>query len=186
MKNFGLNVKFQLVELVDVPSVPTEDDDIPRASVRDVQTEYYRYFNSLSRELIWDVPMSTFEKTRYALGDKLELWSKGKRPPSRGFLTVNAKRIAMIATRLGQTGEYSEVEEELEAKAEKEMVHPAATYGAAVNVHARTGPESMDEAIRYQVYAAQAIRDVSLYGDASLYSGKFFSLVKIYRIVINF
>ena len=155
-----------------MPHVPTEDDVIPRASVRDVQTEYYRYYNGLSRELIWDIPMSTFEKSRYALGDKLELWAKGKRPPSRGFLTINAKRIAMIATRLGQQGEYSSVEEEMEARAEKEMVHPAAIYGASVNVNARAEPENLDEARRIQIYAAQAIRDVSLYGDTSLYSGK--------------
>lgn len=159
------------MDLAEIPYVPTEDDDIPRASVRDIQTEYYKYYNSLSRALIWDIPMSTFEKSRYALGDKLELWAKGKKPPARGFLTINAKRMVMIATRLAQVGEYSSVEEEMEARAEKEMVHPAAIYGAAVNTLARAEPEDLDEARRMQIYAAQAIRDVSLYGDTSLYSG---------------
>ena len=116
--------------------------------------------------------MSTFEKSRYALGDKIELVRKGHRPPPRSFLAVNAKRMAMIATRLSQTGNYSKVEEELEARQELEMVRPCARYGSTVNVNARSVPDFLDQAKKSQIAAAQAIRAVSAYGDLSLYSGK--------------
>ena len=116
--------------------------------------------------------MSTFEKSHYALGDKLELVRKGHRPPSRGFLAVNAKKMAMIATRLAQTGFYTPVEEEKEARLEMEMVRPCAKYGTAVNVNARPMSDALDQAKKSQIAAAQAIRAVSVYGETSLYSGK--------------
>ena len=115
--------------------------------------------------------MATFEKSHYALGDKLELVRKGHRPPSRGFLAVNAKRLTMIATRLAQTGTYSQIEEEREARMEKEMVRPCAKYGANVNVNARAMSDVLDQAKKSQIAAAQAIRAVSVYNDHSLYSG---------------
>ena len=116
--------------------------------------------------------MTTFEKSRYALGDKIELVRKGHRPPPRSFLAVNAKRMAMIGTRLAQTGSYSKVEEELEARQELEMVRPCARYGSSVNFRARSEPELLDQAKKSQIAAAQAIRAVSVYGDHSLYSGE--------------
>ena len=116
--------------------------------------------------------MTTIERTRYALGDRLDLLPKGRRPPPRSFYAVNSKRIAMVASRLAQVGEYSQMEEELQARMEKEMVHPCARYGATVNVNARAESEPMDEARRNQIRASQAIRDVSVYGDDSLYSGE--------------
>ena len=115
--------------------------------------------------------MATFEKSHYALGDKLELVRKGHRPPSRGFLAVNAKRMTMIATRLSQTGVYSQIEEEKEARLEKDMVRPCAKYGANVNINARAMSDILDQAKKSQIAAAQAIRAVSVYGDHSLYSG---------------
>ena len=116
--------------------------------------------------------MTTLEKTRYVLGDKFELLPKGQLPKPRGFLAANAKRFAMIATKLAQTGEYTDVEEELEARREKEMVHPCARYGSLVNVMTRSEPEDLEEAKRNQIRAAKAIRDVSTYDASSLYSGK--------------
>ena len=115
--------------------------------------------------------MSTFEKSHYALGDKLELVRKGHRPPPRGFFAVNAKRLAMIATRLAEYGEYSPIEEEKEARLEVQMVKPCAKYGANVNLNARAMSDALDQAKKSQLAAAQAIRAVSVYGDASLYSG---------------
>lgn len=116
--------------------------------------------------------MDTFEKSHYALGDKVELVRAGHRPPSRGFLAVNAKRLTMIATRLAQTGHYSPVDEEQQARRETEMVKPCAKYGAAVNANARPMLDSLDQAKKSQVAAAQAIKAVSVFGDSSLYSGR--------------
>ena len=125
----------------------------------------------ISEKCIREIPMTTFEKSHYALGDKLELVRKGHRPPSRGFLAVNAKKLAMIATRLAQTGFYSPIEEEKEARLEMEMVRPCAKYGTAVNTNARPLSDAMDQARKSQIAATQAIRAVSVYGETSLYSG---------------
>ena len=121
--------------------------------------------------------MFTYQKSRYAFGDKLELVPKGKRPPPRGFLAVNARKLAMIATRLSQTGDYSDIEEEKESRLEMEMVKPCLKYGSLAN--ARPVPEVVDEAIRTQVRTAMVLRDVSVYGDSSIYSGMiYFGLSK--------
>lgn len=113
--------------------------------------------------------MFTYQKSRYAFGDKLELLPKGTRPPPRGFLAVNARKLAMIATRLAQSGDYSDVEEEREARLEMEMVKPCLKYGSLAN--SRPVPEVIDEAIQSQIRMAKTIRDVSVYGGTSIYSG---------------
>ena len=118
--------------------------------------------------------MNTFQKTRYAFGDKLELLPKGKVPPSRSFLAVNARKIAMVATRLSQTGDYTDIEEEKEARLETEMVKPCLLYGSAANSGPRT--ERLDEAIQTQIRTAKTLRDVSVYGASSIYSGRPFKL----------
>ena len=134
----------------------------------------YRHFviRLQSKRLIRDIPMNTFRKSRYAFGDKLELISKGHRPPPRGFLAVNARKLAMIATRLSQTGDYTDIEEERESRMEMEMVKPCLKFGLLAN--ARPVPESIDQAVRTQVRTAKALRDVSIYGDSSIWSGKNF------------
>ena len=114
--------------------------------------------------------MATYEKTRYAVGDKLELLSKGSRPPARSFSAVNAWTITNIATRLGQVGEYSAKEEEEEAERERDMVRPSLQYGALINLDARPDPELLDEARRNQIRTSRAIRDVSVYDQSALSS----------------
>ena len=114
--------------------------------------------------------MFTYQKSRYGFADQLELLPKGKRPPHRGFLAVNARRLAMIATRLSQVGDYSDVEEEKEARLETEMVKPCLQYGSQAN--SRPIAESNDEAIQSQIRMARTLRDVSVYGGTSVYSGK--------------
>ena len=114
--------------------------------------------------------MTTFEKTRYAVGDKLELLSKGSKPPARSLTAVNAWTLANIATRLGQTGVYSSKEEQEERSKEADMVRPSLQYGALVNLDARPDPELLDEARRNQIRASRAIRDVSVYDEQSLSS----------------
>ena len=114
--------------------------------------------------------MITFEKTRYAAGDKLELLPRGSRPPSRTFSTVNAWLITSIATRLGQVGYYTAQEEQAEIKAEMEMVHPSFKYGAAVSLDARPDPAVLDQAKRDQAKAFRTVRDMSVYGESTVRS----------------
>ena len=121
--------------------------------------------------------MNTYAKSTYAFGDKLELLQQGKQPPPRGFLAVNARRFAMIATRLAQVGDYSEVEEELQLRAEKEMVKPALKFGASINALSKSDPEQLEEAKRSQIRAAKAIRDASSYGDSSIWSGDYYKMI---------
>ena len=121
--------------------------------------------------------MHTYQKFRYGLGEKLELRASGERPPPRGFFAVNAIRIALIGSKLAQSGEFTMLEEELQARREKDMVHACARYGTLVNTQARSVPENLDEARRNQIRAAQAIRDTSVYGDDSIFSGIFIKIV---------
>ena len=114
--------------------------------------------------------MLTYEKTRYAAGDKLELLPNGSKPPSRTFTTVNAWTITSIATRLGQKGSYSVQEEKDEVKAELEMVHPSFKYGAAVSLDARPDPDVLDQAKRDQIKAFRTVRDMSVYGESTIHS----------------
>ena len=114
--------------------------------------------------------MLTYEKTRYGPGDKLELLPRCSKPPPRTFSTVNAWYITSIATRLGQTGSYSNEEEEEEARKEREMVHPSFKYGAAVNLDARPDPAIMDQAKRAQIKAFKKVRDMSVYGESTVHS----------------
>ena len=114
--------------------------------------------------------MNTFERTRYICGENLSILRKGSNPSPRGFFAANALRLTMVASRLSQTGFYSEVEEEQEARKELDMVHPSFKYGAAINETAQPETSELEEAKRCQIMAAKAIRDVSTYGDASMYS----------------
>ena len=123
-----------------------------------------------SEKLIVEIPMKTYNKTRYATGDKLELLPKGSKPEYRGLFTVNAWTIANIATQLAQEGYYTAEEEAAEEEAEAEMVHPAMHYGSSINMDARPDSETLDEAKRNQIRTLKAIRDVSVYGEKSIYS----------------
>lgn len=123
-----------------------------------------------SEELIRDIPMNTFQKTRYVCGENLENLPKRTNPTPRGFFAANALRIQMVATKLAQVGFYSEVEEEQEARREVEMVHPCHKYGSTVNRAAQPELEEIEEAKRCQIRTATAVRDTSIYGDASMYS----------------
>ena len=114
--------------------------------------------------------MATYEKTRYAAGDKLELLSRGAKPPHRSLSAVNAWTITSVATRLGQIGEYSAKEEQAEAAKEAEMVKPSFQYGSLVNPNARPDPSDLEEARRMQIRSFRAIRDVSVYGESSIHS----------------
>ena len=114
--------------------------------------------------------MITYEKTHYAVGDKLELLPRGSKPPSRTFSVVNAWFITSIATRLGQVGTYSAQEEQEEVEAELEMVHPSFKYGAAVSLDARPDPEVLDQAKRDQVKAFNNIRNMSVCGESTVHS----------------
>ena len=161
-----------MLDIADAPYVPAENET-PRSSRQEVQKAYNEYFMTLNSNLIVDIPMLTYEKTRYAVGDRLELLPKGSKPPSRGLFTVNAWMITNIATRLGQQGFYTRAEEQLEAEKEKLMVFPSLQYGSRVNQNARPDQETLDEAKRSQIRAAKAIRDVSIYGKSSIHSGRF-------------
>lgn len=121
--------------------------------------------------------MFTYQKSTYAFGDKLELLAKGKRPPPRGFLAVNARKLAMIATRIAQTGDYTDIEEEREARLELEMVKPCLKYGSSANI--RPVPEVIDEAVQSQIRMAKTLRDVSVYGGTSIYSGECIFIIKM-------
>ena len=114
--------------------------------------------------------MLTFEKSRYAAGDKLELLSRGAKPPPRSFSTSNAWFITSIATRLAQTGFYTKAEEDQEEAKEREMVHPSFKYGAMVNLDARPDPETLDQDKRDQIKAFRTCRDMSIYGESSVRS----------------
>ena len=118
--------------------------------------------------------MYTYQKTRDGLGEKLSQRAPGDRPPPRSFFAVNSIRMAMIATQLGQYGDYTAVEEELQARQERDMVHPCARFGTMVNYNARSTPGDLEEARRNQIRAAKAIRDVSVYGEDSINSGDYF------------
>ena len=115
--------------------------------------------------------MYTYQKTRYGLGEKLSSRAPGDRPPPRGFFAVNSIRMAMIANQLSQHGNYTPVEEELQARQERDMVHPCVRFGTMVNYNARATPSDLEEARRNQIRAAKALRDVSVYGEDSINSG---------------
>ena len=126
----------------------------------------------MSEKLIAEIPMNTIEKSRYSTGDKLELQPSDSRPPPRGWATVNAWRFANIATRVSQSGTYTDLEEELEAQKEKEMVRPSFKFGRQVNRDARTHSNTFDEVRRSQLRAARALRAESICGNSTVFSGK--------------
>ena len=115
--------------------------------------------------------MKTFEKTRYATGDKLELLAKGRHPPPRGLATVNAWTITSIATRLGQVGHFTAAEEAQQVELEKQMVRPSFKFGSLVNQDARPDPNTLDQARREQIRAFNALRDSPMMDEGSIVSG---------------
>ena len=130
----------------------------------------------MSEKLIVEIPMSTIEKSRYSTGDKLELQPTDSRPPPRGWATVNAWRFANIATQVSRSGFYSEVEEELEARKELEMVKPSTKFGRMVNPSARMDSDSLENIRRAQLRAAQEMRAESLCGESTVRSGNLYSI----------
>ena len=115
--------------------------------------------------------MLTYERSRYAAGDKLELLARGRQPPPRGLATVNAWTITSIATRLSQTGFYTPTEEATEREREKEMVRPSFKYGAMVNQNARPDSIMVNQARRDQIRAFRALRDSPNMDEVSIASG---------------
>ena len=159
-----------MLQLSDEKFVPVREDDTPMIRRTEVRQKYQQFYRECSEKLIWQFPMLTYNKTRYAAGDKLELLSKSTKPPSRGLSTVNAWTITSIATRLGQTGEYSVQEEELEAQKELEMVHPSYKYGASVNQQAQADSVDLDEAKSNQIRTFKAVRAMSTFGESTVQS----------------
>ena len=116
--------------------------------------------------------MKTYNKTRYAAGDKLELLPKGRHPPPRALSTVNAYTITSIATRLGQLGEFTQAEEAQQIELEKQMVRPSFKYGSLVNQNARPDPNTLDRARQQQIRVLNALRDSPMMDEQSLATGK--------------
>ena len=171
---------FQLIDQAQEPYQPTSEDEVPKVNVREAQRQYNLYYRELNEKLIWEFPMKTYEKTRYAAGDKLKLLPKGRHPPSRGLATVNAWLITSIATRLGQTGFFTQAEEDQQIELEKEMVRPSFKYGALVNQDARPDPATLDQAKREQIRMFNALRDSPNMDEGSIVSGKS-SILKILK-----
>lgn len=159
-----------LLNLSDQQFVPEPEDDVPKANRAEVRAQYQNFYRSCAEKLIWQFPMLTYKKSRYGAGDKLELLSSGSKPPARTLTTVNAWTITNIATRLGQTGEYSVAEEVEEAKKELDMVHPAFHYGARVNRNAQADSVDLDTAKSNQVRTFRALRARSTFGDSTVQS----------------
>ena len=161
-----------MIEQAQVPFQPSPEDAHPKASVRQAQRQYNQYYRELSEKLIWEIPMKTFEKTRYAAGDKLELLQKGRHPPPRGLATVNAWTITSIATRLGQVGHFTPAEEAQQTELEKQMVRPSFRYGSLVNQDARPDPNTLDQARREQIRAFNALRDSPMMDEGTIVTGR--------------
>ena len=155
------------------------DDEVPKASVREARRQYNVYYRELNEKLIWEFPMKTFEKTRYAAGDKLKLLQKGHHPPPRKLATANAWLITSIATRLGQVGFYTQAEENQQIEAEKQMVRPSFKYGSLVNQEARPDPSILDQAKREQIRIFNALRDSPHMDEGSIVSGSLKCCVNI-------
>ena len=115
--------------------------------------------------------MLTYQKSRYGAGDKLQLLPKGQQPPPRGLATVNAWTITSIATRLGQTGHYTQAEETQQRELEKQMVRPSFRFGSLVNQDARPDPSTLDRAKREQIRIMNALKDSPMMDEDSLVSG---------------
>ena len=163
---------FQLIDQAQEP-YQNQDDEVPKATVSEAQRQYNQYYRELNEKLIWEFPMKTFEKTRYAAGDKLKLLPKGRNPPPRGLETVNAWLITSIATRFTQTGFYTPAEELQQIELEKQMVRPSFKYGALVNQDARPDPSILDQAKREQIRISNALRGSPHMDEGSIVSGKF-------------
>ena len=168
------------MDKIDSPATSANAED----KSREIRNAYYQYYTQMSEKLIKEIPMNTIEKSRYSTGDKLDLQSSNSRPPPRGWGTVNAWRFANIATRVSQLGNYSEVEEELEARREREMVRPSFQYGRQVNPMAQMDSVNYEELRRNQLRAARALRAESICGDSTIFSGKWIIREKFPFIVI--
>ena len=152
------------------------DPDAPKqATPQEVQYQYNKYYTEINEKLVREIPMNTIEKTRYSTGDRLELLPNRQRPPPRTWPVVNAWRFASIATKFTNEGVYSDLEEELQARQEKNMVHPSYKYGQSVYNRAMPDSYDLNEAKADQIKAAQAIRDTSIYDTSSVRSGNNFS-----------
>lgn len=116
--------------------------------------------------------MNTIEKSRYSTGDKLELLPQNSRPPPRGWAVVNAWRFANIATRFTHGGDYSDLEEEFEARKELNMVHPSSKYGATVNLRAKPDSSQVEQIRQNQIRIANMARDVASYAESVMTTGK--------------
>ena len=173
IRHVKITACFQLIEKAQEPYENPPDDDIPKSSVRQAQRQYNIYYRSLNEKLMWEFPMKTYEKTRYAVGDKLELLAHGRHPPPRGLATVNAWTITSIATRLGQVGNFSQAEEIQQIELEKQMVRPSFKYGTLVNQDARPDPQTLDRARREQIRVYNALRDSPMMDENSVISGNY-------------
>ena len=163
---------FQLIDQAQEPYVNPPDDEEPKATVSQAQQQYNLYYRELDEKLVWQFPMKTFNKTKYAAGDKLELLPKGRHPPSRALSTVNAFTITSIATRLGQMGNFTAAEEAQQVELEKQMVRPSFKYGSLVNQNARPDPNILDRARQQQMRIFNALRDSPRMDEQSVVSGK--------------
>ena len=91
---------------------------------------YWQYFNQLDSRLLVQIPMQTFAKTSYHVGQNLDLYPNGKKPPKKSFFTTNARRFENIAQRLAAIGTYTEEEERaIHLEESREMIRPASRYG---------------------------------------------------------
>ena len=92
---------------------------------------YWRYFDQLDEKLITTFPMQTYQKTRYYVGQNLDLYPNGKLPPPKSLFTTNAKRFANVAMQLSATGCFSEEEERrIYLEQTQDMIRPAEKFGA--------------------------------------------------------
>ena len=93
------------------------------------QAAYWDYFNKLDERLIVKIPMRTFQRRRYYLGQNLDIYPNGKLPNHRNFFATIARKLNNIGIQMANVGNYSVADERKIHLQEKEMVRPAARFG---------------------------------------------------------
>ena len=93
------------------------------------QAAYWDYFNTLDQRLVVKIPMKTFQKRRYHLGQNLDLYPNGRLPKPKNFFTGIARKLNNIGTQMANTGNFTAAEERKIHLQEREMVRPAAKFG---------------------------------------------------------
>ena len=120
---------------------------------------YWDYFNQLDQRLIVEIPMQTFQRKRYHLGQNLDLYPNGLLPTPKNFFTGLARKLDNVGRQMALIGDYSDADERKIFLREKEMVRPADRQGFRPVSEDRLNQHNVERQQKHADRCRQAYKD---------------------------